>query len=158
MLHMCQNAHTVTDYANVMFSGYMPILSAAVFDNKGKPYDVSKILTDNFLFDQEAYEKYSRVFLPITYVLSYALQFAALTALISHTALWHGKDIVRQWRRSWAEIRRNPGVDYEPLSADADGIVRPSSPRLMRSSTTSEPELEDLLNADTTMFPSCGTF
>jgi OPT family small oligopeptide transporter len=148
ILHMHQNAHTITDYANVMFSGYMPILSAAVFDNKGKPYDVSKILTDKFLFDQEAYEKYSRVFLPITYVLSYALQFAALTALISHTALWHGKDIVRQWRRSWAEIRRSPGVDYEPLSADADGIVRPSSPRLMRSSTTSEPELEDLLNAE----------
>ncbi|KAF2786563.1 OPT-domain-containing protein [Melanomma pulvis-pyrius CBS 109.77] len=135
-------------YANVMFSGYMPILSAAVFDNKGKPYDVSKILTDNFLFDQEAYEKYSRVFLPITYVLSYALQFAALTALISHTALWHGKDIVRQWRRSWAEIRRSPRVDYEPLPADSDGIVRPSSPRLYRSSTTSEPELEDLLNAE----------
>lgn len=131
-----------------MFSGYMPILSAAVFDNKGKPYDVSKILTDNFLFDQEAYEKYSRVFLPITYVLSYALQFAALTALISHTALWHGKDIVRQWRRSWAEIRRSPRVDYEPLPADSDGIVRPSSPRLYRSSTTSEPELEDLLNAE----------
>ena len=145
---MHQNAHTVTDYSNVMFSGYMPILSAAVFDNKGKPYDVSKILTDKFLFNQEAYENYSRVFLPITYVLSYALQFAALTALISHTALWHGKDIVRQWRRSWAEIRRAPGVDYEPLSADSDGIVRPSSPRLMRSSTTSEPELEDLLNAE----------
>ena len=87
----------------------MPILSAAVFDNHGKPYEVSKILTDDFLFDKEAYENYSRVFLPITYVLSYALQFAALTALISHTALWHGKDIIGQWRRSWAEIRKKPG-------------------------------------------------
>ena len=125
----------------------MPILSAAVFDNTGKPYDVSKILTSDFLFDKEAYEKYSRVFLPITYVLSYALQFAALTALISHTALWHGKDIVRQWRRSWAEIRRNPGTDYEPLQADSDGIVRPSSPKLHRVSS-SEPGLEDLLNAE----------
>ncbi|KKY27286.1 putative sexual differentiation process protein isp4 [Diplodia seriata] len=54
-------------YMNVMYSSYMPILSAAVFDNTGKPYDVSKILTDNFLFDEKSYENYSRVFLPITY-------------------------------------------------------------------------------------------
>ena len=82
-----------------MYSSYMPILSAAVWDNTGVPYDVSKILTEDFLFDEEAYKRYSRVFLPITYVLSYALQFAALTALLSHTALWHGKDIWRQWSR-----------------------------------------------------------
>jgi hypothetical protein len=50
----------------------MPILSSAVWDNRGKPYDVSKILTENFLFDEEAYKRYSRVYLPITYVLSYA--------------------------------------------------------------------------------------
>ncbi|KAF2687409.1 OPT-domain-containing protein [Lentithecium fluviatile CBS 122367] len=136
-------------YANVMFSAYMPILSAAVFDNRGKPYDVSKILTDNFLFDKEAYDNYSRVFLPITYVLSYALQFAALTALISHTALWHGKDIIRQWRRSWAEIRRMPGPEYEPLPDNSGSNGRPNSSRLFRTNTTtSEPELEDLLNSE----------
>ncbi|KAF2661214.1 OPT-domain-containing protein [Lophiostoma macrostomum CBS 122681] len=136
-------------YANVMYSAYMPILSSAVFDNKGKPYDVSKILTDNFVFDEEAYQKYSRVFLPITYVLSYALQFAALTALISHTALWHGKDIMKQWRRSWAEIRKKQETGYEPLpgSADGNGTSAPSRTGT-RSSTTSEPELEDLLTSE----------
>jgi len=121
----------------------MPILSSAVFDNRSRPYDVSKILTKNFLFDEEAYHRYSRVFLPITYVLSYALQFAALTALISHTALWHGKDIVRQWRRSWAEIRSSKGSNYEPLSPETE----PNGSGY-RQSTTSEPALEDLLNAE----------
>ncbi|KAH7139200.1 OPT oligopeptide transporter protein-domain-containing protein [Dendryphion nanum] len=136
-------------YANIMYSSYMPILSSAVFDNRGKPYEVSKILTDDFLFDQEAYENYSRVFLPITYVLSYALQFAALTALLSHTALWHGKDIVRQWQRSWAEIRRSTHAEYEPLPANTGSNGAPSSPRVARTSTTlSEPGLEDLLNAE----------
>ncbi|KAF2473496.1 OPT-domain-containing protein [Lindgomyces ingoldianus] len=136
-------------YANVMFSSYMPILSAAVFDNRGKPYDVSKILTDNFMFDKEAYQNYSRVFLPITYVLSYALQFAALTALISHTALWHGKDIWRQWRRSWAEVRRRPSAAYEPLSSGPERNGFATSARLRRTSiTASEPELEDLLNVE----------
>lgn len=140
----------VTDYANVMYSSYMPILSAAVWDNRGKPYDVSKILTKDFVFDEAAYNEYSRVFLPITYVLSYALQFAALTALLSHTGLWHGKDIWRQWRSSWAEIRKSSSADYEPLNSNLDGNVHAASPTLhrIRSITTSEPEMEDLLTAE----------
>ncbi|KAH9871945.1 hypothetical protein J1614_006204 [Plenodomus biglobosus] len=137
-------------YKNVLYSSYMPILSAAVWDNKGKPYNVSKILTPDFLFDETAYKEYSRVYLPITYVLSYALQFAALTALLSHTGLWHGKDIWRQWRRSWAEIRKEGTTDYQPLPNGSEGNSRPSSPIMhrMRSSTTSEPEMEDLLTAE----------
>ncbi|KAF1841902.1 OPT-domain-containing protein [Cucurbitaria berberidis CBS 394.84] len=139
-------------YKNVMYSSYMPILSAAVWDNRGKPYNVSKILTKDFLFDEEAYKEYSRVYLPITYVLSYALQFAALTALLSHTGLWHGKDIWRQWRRSWVEIRKEAtSVDYQPLMNSAEGDDRPTSPatyRVSKSRTTSEPEIEDLLNSE----------
>lgn len=133
---------------NVMYSSYMPILSAAVWDNRGKPYDVSKILTKDFLFDEEAYNAYSRVYLPITYVLSYALQFASLTALLSHTGLWHGKDIWRQGLRSWAEIRKEKSNDYEPLVNSTEN-VSPTSPTILRvrSSTTSEPEMEDLLTA-----------
>lgn len=128
----------------------MPILSAAVWDNKGKPYDVSKILTPDFLFDEAAYKEYSRVYLPITYVLSYALQFAALTALLSHTGLWHGRDIWRQWRRSWAEIRKEAATEYQPLANGTEDNGRPASPTMyrVRSSTTSEPEMEDLLTAE----------
>ncbi|KAH5696161.1 hypothetical protein HBI44_111420 [Parastagonospora nodorum] len=136
-------------YMNVMYSAYMPILSAAVWDNRGKPYDVSKILTADFMFDEAAYNDYSRVYLPITYVLSYALQFAALTALLSHTGLWHGRDIWRQWRRSWAEIRKEAAAEYQPVrsSAREDGYAASPMLRRVHSSTTSEPEMEDLLTA-----------
>lgn len=44
----------------------MPIVSSVVFDNTGKPYDVTKILTKDFLFDEDAYKRYSKVFMPIT--------------------------------------------------------------------------------------------
>lgn len=90
----------------------MPILSAAVFDNTGKPYDVSKILTPDFLFDEEAYNKYSRVYLPITYVLAYAVQFAGLSALVTHTACWHGRDIWKQSRKSLRENEENSKAEY----------------------------------------------
>src|ERR1700712_1502292 len=104
-----------------MHSSYMPILSSAVFDNTGKPYDVSKILTKDFLFDSDAYHNYSRVFLPITYALSYALQFAGLAALISHTALWHGKDIWTQWRKLMNEVSNHSNTRYEPLATNGNG-------------------------------------
>ncbi|KAF3906933.1 hypothetical protein AA313_de0206078 [Arthrobotrys entomopaga] len=87
-------------YTNVFFSSYMPILSSSVYDNTGKFYDVQKVLTKEFMFDESGYKQYSKVFLPITYVLSYALQFAAMTALVTHTAIWHGRDIWKQGKRA----------------------------------------------------------
>ncbi|KAJ4270301.1 hypothetical protein NW762_001980 [Fusarium torreyae] len=126
-------------YTNVLFSSYMPILSAAVFDNKGKVYDVSRILTAEFLFDREAYQSYSRVFLPITYVLSYGVQFAGLAALLTHTACWHGQDIWRSWKRALQEAREEGQTKYQPVADSPGGLPRQSTDddqRRMSSSTS----------------------
>ncbi|KAK7611128.1 OPT family small oligopeptide transporter [Phyllosticta paracitricarpa] len=132
-------------YCNVLYSSYMPILSTAVFDNTGRPYDVSKILTDKFLFDENAYKSYSRVFLPITYVLSYALQFAALTALLSHTACWHGKDILRQWKASWKEIKGQTDSQYRPIPQEERPLRHARS---TRSITASMPDLDNMMGLE----------
>lgn len=127
-------------YSNVLFSSYMPILSAAVFDNTGKVYDVGKILTDEFLFDREAYANYSRVFLPITYVLSYGVQFAGLAALLTHTACWHGKDIWRTWKRALAEAREDGKQAYQRVADSPDepaSATTPSDDYHRMSSSTS---------------------
>lgn len=55
-------------YSNAMYSGYMPLLSSSVFDDTGMPYNVSRILTADYQFDKIAYEGYSRLFMPITFV------------------------------------------------------------------------------------------
>ena len=111
---------TVSDYKNVLYSAYMPILSTAVFDNAGRPYNVSRILTADFLFDQKAYEDYSPVYLPITYVLSYGVQFAALTSLVSHTICWYGKDIWHQSRKAFEERQDLPNREiYQPLREES---------------------------------------
>ena len=111
-------------YSNWLYSSYMPILSAAVFDNTGHVYDVSRVLTKDFLFDKEAYSKYSRVFLPITYVLSYGVQFAGLSALLTHTICWHGKDIWTQWKRSLDGTGGEPKIVYHTISVNDDGSQR----------------------------------
>jgi OPT family oligopeptide transporter len=103
-------------YSNFLFSAYMPILSAAVFDNTGNVYDVSRILTSDYVFDRDAYQKYSRVFLPVTYMLSYGMQFAGLAALLTHTLIWHGQDIWRTGKRAFGDARGKSKTSYHRLS------------------------------------------
>ncbi|EGY13884.1 sexual differentiation process protein isp4 [Verticillium dahliae VdLs.17] len=130
-------------YGNMFYSSYMPILSSAVFDNTGNVYNVSRILTDEFLFDKEAYTNYSRVFLPITYVLSYGVQFAGLAALLTHTACWHGKDMWETWKTSWQEAREEGKPTYQPVSNEPDSAApdSPATPGLSRASTNSDSHL-----------------
>ena len=132
-------------YSNWLYSSFMPILSVAVFDNTGKTYDVTRILTDDFVFDKEAYRKYSRVFLPITYVLSYGVQFAALASLLTHTACWHGKDIWRQWSLSWQEAKQISQPVYQPVATSAEDAV---SPGLSRSRSRTNSGIENLLSRE----------
>ncbi|KAI0454753.1 OPT-domain-containing protein [Xylaria acuta] len=132
-------------YCNLFYSSYMPILSSSVFDNTGQIYDVGRILTPDFLFDKAAYSKYSRVYLPITYVLSYGLQFAGLASLLTHTACWHGKDIWIQWKRSLKEAGEENRPVYEPLVSEGNGMA---SIRRSESTTDSSANIEDLLNRE----------
>jgi hypothetical protein len=111
-------------YKNIFNSSYMPILSSSVFDNTGNIYNVTKILTPDFLFDKEAYQDYSRVYLPITYVLSYGLQFAALASLLTHTTCWHGKDIWRQWMRSLKEVEGESKPSYKPVPTPSRRVLK----------------------------------
>ncbi|KAL5889211.1 hypothetical protein ACKVWC_004453 [Pyricularia oryzae] len=138
-------------YSNWMYSSYMPILSAAVFDNTGKVYDVSKILTKDFVFDAEAYKNYSRVFLPITYVLSYGVQFAGLAALLTHTACWHGRDIWTQWTKSLQEARQEGKVaTYQPVATSSDDYGRSNTngAQARREASTSSAFFEDIMSRE----------
>lgn len=136
-------------YRNWLYASYMPILSSVVWDNKGQQYDVSKILTKDFLFDREAYQNYSRVFLPITYVLSYGVQFAGLASLLTHTACWHGRDIWRQWTRSLKEAKGEPTLQYQPVSRRSSGQRRASSAsRNGRFMSQSSASMEGLMSRE----------
>ncbi|KAI6247251.1 Glutathione transporter [Erysiphe necator] len=104
-------------YLNFFNSSYLPILSSSVFDDTGKVYNVSKILTPDFILDRKAYEQYSRIYLPITYVLSYGLQFAALASLLTHTICWHGKDIWRIVNQVFGISTNDDNFRYQPLLA-----------------------------------------
>ena|ERR1700760_1605233 len=125
----------------------MPILSATVFDNTGHPYNVTRILTKDFVFDQSAYLDYSRVFLPATYILSYALQFAALPALIVHAFCWYRRDLWNQCKES-LEVAK-VGVSKEYLSRAGSSLIsRRNSIQSNLSQPSTAPVLDNLLNED----------
>ncbi|MCJ1334893.1 hypothetical protein MMC09_000158 [Bachmanniomyces sp. S44760] len=137
-------------YSNVLFSSYMPILSSAVFDDTGKPYDVSKILTSDFQFDHTAYVKYSRIFLPITYVLSYSVQFAGLAALVTHTALYHGADVWNETKKLYTGATGNSTPIYHPINQSTKKMSdqAKSSPRNTSGSLESTEHSTSLASED----------
>ncbi|KMU74391.1 small oligopeptide transporter [Coccidioides immitis RMSCC 3703] len=90
-------------YSGAMYSDYLPINTSSTFDNTQNFYNVSRILGPNFSFDIEKYKSYSPLFLAPTFALNYGLSFAALTAVLVHIALYHGKEII--YRAKAAEIK-----------------------------------------------------
>ncbi|KAF5605344.1 sexual differentiation process isp4 [Fusarium subglutinans] len=90
-------------YGGAWYAEYLPMSDSSVYDNKGNPYNTSRILTKNFELDEEEYKNYSPLFLSTTFAMSYGLSFAAISSLIVYTYLHNGKQIWQQWRNSTNE-------------------------------------------------------
>lgn len=87
-------------YSNTWYAQYLPLSSSSSYDRFGQTYNVSKIIDKATLtFDKAAYLEYSPLFLSTTFAISYGLSFAAMFATLVHTALFHGKDIINQFKR-----------------------------------------------------------
>ncbi|CUM55232.1 uncharacterized protein AC631_00988 [Debaryomyces fabryi] len=87
-------------YSNTWYAQYLPISSSGSYDRYGSTYNVSRIINKATLsFDKKSYESYSPLFLSTTFAMSYGLSFAAMFATLMHTALFHGKDIIRQLKQ-----------------------------------------------------------
>ncbi len=83
----------ILHYTNVWHGKYLPLSDSSSYDRYGQVYNVSKILNADYSFNVDAYKEYSPLYLSTTFALCYGLSFAAITATIVHTALFHGKDI-----------------------------------------------------------------
>ena len=83
-------------YSGSFYAAYLPISDSNSYDNTGSRYNVSRILTPEYTLDIAKYESYSPLFLSTTFSLAYGLSFASMTALITHTAVFHGQEI---WTR-----------------------------------------------------------
>lgn len=64
------------------------------FDNMGQPYNVTRVITSDMRLNATAYEEYSPLYLPATYAITYILAFMLSSAVLVHTALYHGKALM----------------------------------------------------------------
>lgn len=86
-------------YSGSFYYKYLPISDSASYDNTGGIYNVSKILTPHYTFDEQKYKEYSPLFLSTTFTISYGLSFATMIGILIHTGLFHGKDL-------WARFKK----------------------------------------------------
>lgn len=90
-------------YSGLWYGDYLPISDSQSYDNTGNLYQVRKILTPNFELDLQKYQEYSPLFLTTTFALTYGLSFAAIAAVLSHTAMFHGSALYSQFRNMKTE-------------------------------------------------------
>ncbi|CAF4587859.1 unnamed protein product, partial [Rotaria sp. Silwood2] len=94
-------------YSNTWDSKKMPIILNRAFDINGDFYDSMKVLNKNLLLNETAYEIYGGVRMTAAYAVSYCFVFAAFSAYIVHTILYHGKFIVEQFRMTLSDKRND---------------------------------------------------
>lgn len=85
-------------YYGVWFSDFLPMQDSHSYDNTAKLYNVSRILDSGYRFNETAYKEYSPIFMSTNFALSYGMSFAAISAVIFHTALYERKTIWKQFK------------------------------------------------------------
>ncbi|BGP58598.1 hypothetical protein JCM8202v2_006267 [Rhodotorula sphaerocarpa] len=86
-------------YTNSWNTAFLPISASAIFDRFGQPYNTTRVLSsDAQHLDEAAYQEYSPIFLPAGFATAYTFQFVLATAILVHTALYHGPTLWRQLR------------------------------------------------------------
>ncbi|KAI8051224.1 OPT oligopeptide transporter protein-domain-containing protein, partial [Syncephalis plumigaleata] len=79
-----------------------PIVSADLFSVDGKEYDVLSILDPlTMTLDHEKYANQGNVHFSYFFTLTYGAGFAALSAIVVHTILYHGREILARLRDTY---------------------------------------------------------
>ncbi|GAA5811128.1 hypothetical protein MFLAVUS_004557 [Mucor flavus] len=87
-------------YTNVWDAKTFPILTSDLFNANGEPWDNSLVLNDQKILDPALYAIHGPLRMTTFFAFTYGIGFAGVTSLLTHTALFHGKDIIKQFKNS----------------------------------------------------------
>ncbi len=92
-------------FSKSYWTQYLPINGTGAYDNTGKRYNVSKILTKDNKFDPEGYEKYSPAYLSAGTLVSFGGEFAFYIAALVYSALYYRGQIWTGLKSIWISLR-----------------------------------------------------
>ncbi|KAL3299475.1 OPT family small oligopeptide transporter [Colletotrichum asianum] len=81
-------------YTNTWYTAYLPFSGADTYDNTGKIYNATRVVGKDGNFIVEEYEKYSPLFMPVTFALSYGISFAVMSCVPTYIFINHYKEII----------------------------------------------------------------
>ncbi|CAO3631316.1 unnamed protein product [Cunninghamella echinulata] len=87
-------------YTNTWDAKLFPIITSSLFQSDGQPWDNAKVLTPENTLDEVAYATYGPIRMATFFAITYGIGFAGITSVLTHTFLYHGKEIVRQFKAS----------------------------------------------------------
>ncbi|KAJ2780085.1 hypothetical protein GGI15_003660 [Coemansia interrupta] len=88
-------------WTNTYNAKQFPIYNTKLYDKWGNKYNTTRVMVPGKnILDREAYDNYSPVFQTVFFALCYGQGLATLGAIISHTVLYHGRDIVKRVRNA----------------------------------------------------------
>ena len=85
-------------FTNTWYTAYIPININKPYDRFGDRYKVTKIVNEDGLFDQAAYEAYSPLYLSASNAFLYGAFFAVYPATLVYAYLYHRHEIVRGFK------------------------------------------------------------
>lgn len=92
----------ISYWLNTYKAKTFPIFSNSLFTSTGSMYDISSIVDSDFHLNREEYEMEGPLYLSASFVTTYRVGFAALSATIVHVALFHGREL---WEQSKASFK-----------------------------------------------------
>ncbi|KAK7062623.1 hypothetical protein VNI00_000111 [Paramarasmius palmivorus] len=93
-------------YSNAWNTQYLPVMSTSVYDNTGKPYNLTRVMKGDTI-DLAAYKAYSPLYISIALIFCYGLSFMGVAATITHSIIYCWKPVRLQFTRS---LREQPDI------------------------------------------------
>lgn len=102
-------------YGNVYNTGYLPINTNRVWDNRGELYNVTRAIDERGLYDDAKYQQYSPPFLGAGNIVIYMFFFGIYTSTLTYAALYHRHEIAMGFKALWSSLRRRRPLQDEHI-------------------------------------------
>jgi OPT family small oligopeptide transporter len=102
-------------YTNVWEAQKYPIITSGLFTESGEVWNNSMVLTPDRVINETAYAEYGPMRMSAFFAFTYGIGFAGITSILTHTYLYHGSEIWRQFKDS--RTQKNEDIHHKLMRA-----------------------------------------